>query len=380
MPGDGAYRNGKFGIDGNTHRIDDFCHHPTIVGLISCVIVQFTGSTLYVNKFGEDINIPIAINEYGNFVGNNTVTKMFAGVINWFICCAKTIDNRKGHLMSDISTSASLPGSVLSIITEIASIPGFRNEEFLINLRKAYMHGIGTEKGIDLGVFNQLFAGAESKIDAITEKAVLHEVKRQTLPVIINEVLVRGVYFVRRLVGEIIEKKDVMRIEWKKVIPYNNRTTTRMLTIATGTFTAVDMADAAVRASMKSVDLTTMMSNMILRVNFVGIGRFAIAVSVDLGMGVSKNVKRHSRIKIQEQELLLLNAKIEYKNAGMWKAAEQASETIEEAYEMAEEAAEEYKNTVVSVSSSLNNIGTMVPGIKKKNPSLVDEITDILEW
>ena len=50
LPGDGAYSSGKFGIDGKTHRIDDLCHHPTIVGLVCCVIVQFTGHTKYVNK------------------------------------------------------------------------------------------------------------------------------------------------------------------------------------------------------------------------------------------------------------------------------------------------------------------------------------------
>lgn len=126
LPGDGAYSLGKFGIDGNTHRIDDLCHHPTIAGLVCCVIVQFTGHTKYVNKYGEDIKIQITVNEYGNFVGKNPVTKLFAGVINWFITCAKTISNRKGHLMSDIATPAGLPGSLLSVITELASIPCFR--------------------------------------------------------------------------------------------------------------------------------------------------------------------------------------------------------------------------------------------------------------
>ncbi len=85
LPGDGAYKEDKHMIDGNTHRLDDLCHHPTLVGLVCCIIVQFTGSTKYVNKLGEDINIPVSVTEYGTFVGNNTVTKMFAGVINWFI-------------------------------------------------------------------------------------------------------------------------------------------------------------------------------------------------------------------------------------------------------------------------------------------------------
>lgn len=381
LPGDGAYSSGKFGIDGNTHRIDDLCHHPTIVGLVCCVIVQFTGHTKYVNKYGEDIEIPITVNEYGNFVGKNPVTKLFAGVINWFITCAKTISNRKGHLMSDIATPAGLPGSVLSIITELASIPCFRNKDFLLRLRDAFKNGIGTGKGqIDLGAFNVLFEGAQSKLDVITEKAVMHELKRQAMPVVINEILVRASYFIRRFISELKEKQDVREVEWKKVIPFNNRTIVRMMTIATGTFTAIDMADAAIHAATKSVDATTFFSNMLLRVNFVGVGRFAIAVTSDVGMGISRSVKRNQRIKLQKEQILLLDAKVYYKQAGMWIAAEDAGETLEEAYGMMEKTTETFAKAVVDVKNSLNNIGEMATAIEDKNPGLIDDISDILEW
>lgn len=381
LPGDGAYSSGSYGIDGTTHRLDDLCHHPTIVGLVCCVIVQFTGYTKYVNKYGEDIGIPITVNEYGNFVGKNPVAKLFAGVINWFITCAKTIANRKGHLMSDISTSASLPGSFLSIIMELASIPCFRNEEFLMRLRDALKKGIGTGNAqIDLGAFNVLFEGAQSKLDVVTEKAVMHELKRQAMPVIINEVLVRASYFIRRFITELKEKQDVSEVEWKKVIPFNNRTIVRMMTIATGTFTAIDMADAAVHAATKSVDASTFFSNMLLRVNFVGMGRFAIAVTSDVGMGISRSVKRNQRIKFQKEQILLLDAKVYYKQAGMWIAAEDVGETLEEAYGMMEKTTETFAKAVVDVKDSLNSIGEMAPAIEEKNPGLIDDITDILEW
>lgn len=381
LPGDGAYRSGNFGIDGNTHRIDDLCHHPTIVGLVCCVIVQFTGHTKYVNKYGEDIDIPVTVNEYGNFVGKNPVTKLFAGVINWFITCAKTIANRKGHLMSDIATPAGLPGSVLSIITELASIPCFRNEDFSLRLRDAFKNGIGTGKGqIDLGAFNVLFEGAQSKLDVVTEKALMHELKRQAMPVVINEILVRASYFIRRFISELKEKQDVGEVEWKKVIPFNNRTIVRMMTIATGTFTTIDMADAAVHAATKSVDASTFFSNMLLRVNFVGVGRFAIAVTSDVGMGISRSVKRNQRMKLQKEQILLLDAKVYYKQAGMWIAAEDVGETLEEAYGMMEKTTETFAQAVVDVRDSLNNIGEMATAIEDKNPGLIDDITDILEW
>lgn len=381
LPGDGNYRDGKFGIGGDTHRLDDLCHHPTLVGLICCIIVQFTKTSKYVNKYGEDINIPVKINDYGKFEGNNAVTKMFSGVINWFINCAGAAINRNGHLMSDIATSASLPGSFLSMITELASIPCFRDENFLKKLRDAYRKGIGTGKGqIDLGVFNALFEGAQSKLDVTTEMAVTHELKRQAMPVVINEVLVRGSYFIRRLISELREKNDVTNINWKNVIPFNNRTIVRMMTVATGTFTAVDMADAAVHAATKSADVSTFFTNMILRVNFVGVGRFAVAVASDVGMGVSREVKRSQRIKLQEEQILLLQAKVYYKQAEVWMAVESSAEALDELYEVMRESAKALAEAQQETSASLDNIGKMVPDIRRKNPGLTEDIIRFLKY
>lgn len=382
LPGDGAYQTGNFGVDGKTHRIDDLCHHPTFVGLVCCIIVQFTRHTLYVNQYGEDINIPITVNEYGDFVGKNAVTKLFAGVINWFITCAKTIANREGHLLSDITTSASLPGSFLSTIAELASIPCFRNEDFLHKLRDSYKKGIGTGKGqVDLGFFNKLFEGTrENKLDVATEKAIGHELKRQAMPIVINEVLVRAVFFIRRFISELKEKQSVTAVEWKNIIPLNNRTIVRMMTIASGTFTAVDMADAAVHSATKSVDMTSFLSNMVLRVNFVGIGRLAIAVGTDAVMGIHKEIDRNARIKLQKEQLYLLDAKVYYKQAEMWIAAEDAGATIEEAYKLMEDTTVELVNAVADIQASLDHIDDMIPKIEKKNPGLKAEIADILKW
>lgn len=384
LPGDGAYKGdmSKLGITPNTHRLDDLCHHPTLVGLVCCVIVQFTGSTLYVNKFGEDINIPITINEYGNFVGKNPVTKMFAGIINWFITCAKTIANRKGHLMSDIATEAGIPGGFLSTITELASIPCFRDADFLKKLRNAYVKGIGSGKNqIDLGAFNVLFEGASSKFDVRTETAIKSELKRQAMPVIINEVLVRGAYFIRHFIKELKEKNDVAQVDWSNVIPFNNRTIVRMMTIASGTFTAIDLADAAVRSAVKSGGIgPAFLKNMILRVNFVGVGRFTVAVATDVGMGIVREVKRNQRIRIYEEQIALTDAKVFYKQADTWIAAEKAGEAIEKAYEKIDATTEVFVESMQEMDDNLEKIGSYVPKIEEKNKGLLDDITDILEW
>jgi hypothetical protein len=116
----------------------------------------------------------------------------------------------------------------------------------------------------------------------------------------LNEVIVRSFYFIRRLVVEIREKKEFGKIEWKNTLPFKNRTIIRMLTIATGTFTLVDLADAAIRGAIKSGGNAALFAKeFILRVNFVGVGRFAVAVVTDMAMGVKRSRRRNERMAIQ---------------------------------------------------------------------------------
>lgn len=49
--------------------------------------------------------------------------------------------------------------------------------------------------------------------------AVLHEIGRQALPVIINEVIVRASYFIRRLYSELKQHDSIRELNWKKYFP-----------------------------------------------------------------------------------------------------------------------------------------------------------------
>lgn len=190
LPGDGSYNYKGSGVTHKTHHLDDFCHHPTLIGLICCILVQFSGEAKYHPVNGPAIKVAdIEVNSYGKFVSENSVGKIFCGIINWFITVAKTAANHKGHLMSDMAGSSSsktggagIPGSFLSTLKELSALPCFKDSNFTENLRKAYQNGIGTGKAqVDLGIFNGLFEGASSKFDMRTEMAVKHELKRQSI-------------------------------------------------------------------------------------------------------------------------------------------------------------------------------------------------------
>lgn len=400
LPGDGAYKEIINPITGKadkitnfSHHLDDFCHHPTLIGLICCIIVQFQGNTIYFDKNGEHFKLPIEVNEYGQFQGHNPITKLFSGVINWFLNCAKAMANAKGHWMSDLAGSKNsagegmgLPGSFMSLMKELSSIPIFKDSGFSKNLDKAFRNGIGEgKKQVDLGAFNALFEGegVSSQFDYRTENAIKGELKRQALPVIINEVLVRGVYFIRRFIVELKEHNSLMDINWKNVIPFRNRTIVRMMTISTGTFTAIDLADAAIEAAIKNagnVENPRFLKDFILRVNFVGIGRFAIAVGTDIGMGVKKQHLIKERMQYKAEDGMLQTGKLFYMQEGMWIEAVDTEKAIQELTETTEKTMLYYIESCDDISESIENIGNTAIEAEKKNPGLINEMKDILSW
>lgn len=344
FPGDNDWK-GKCSST-TAHHLDDFSHHPTFVGLIFSIIKQFTGETTYFTSKGN-VTIPVEVHSNGTLQGNTPITKVFCGVVNWFINCREIIRNTKGHWMSDLAGSsqaskggAGLPGSFMSLMKEFSGLPIFSKTDangnvtnaFAEFLRKAYMNGIGEGNGqVDLGIFNGLFEGASSKFDYRTELAVKKLLGKQAVPILIMEGLVRGTYFIRRLIQELKAKESLAEIDWKKTLPIGNRTVERMMTIATGTFTACDLLDATIRSGIKNgfdPKNPLFWKDFVLRVNFVGIGRFAIAVGADVGMGIARASKVNRRIEVKNVAIHLHHAKLFYKGAAAWIVIKEAEEAV----------------------------------------------------
>ncbi len=396
LPSDNAWNFKGSGISTFSHHLDDYCHHPTLVGLLCCIIVQFTGKASYRDKNGVKITKDVEVNSYGEFSSDNPVGKVFCGVVNWFVTCAKTIANRKGHLLSDMAGSsaaktggAGIPGSFISTLKELSSFFGGKDKDgnpvnaFADSIRRAYQNGIGTGKSqVDLGPFNCLFAGANSKFDARTEMAVKGLLKKQAVPVLVNEALVRGTYFIRHLIKELREKKSFAGVEWQNVIPFNNRTIVRMMTIATGTFTACDLADATIRSGISNgfaVQNPKFWTDIILRVNFVGVGRFAVAVATDAAMGV-KSANRHwDRISAQTEHIHLLNARVQYKMADVWIHVDGTERAMHEFQDACSKAWNFWQESYAEQNRSLKKSVLAIKQIDAKSNGFKDFILEELE-
>lgn len=288
----------KFPIpsDGNTpdfggglqHHLRDFAHHPTIVGLIFSLLTQFT-----YKSYGTDANGAFHIANVPEiskaFIGEDVPTKILFGTITWFF-----------HLVSDVAGSSGtigksggtgIPGPLLALAKELSVLPLFKNinvgdHSLSVFLSKLF-NGTLLAKHEESG---RIIKDTVLKFDLRGELGVGIELGRQAIPVAANECIVRSFYFIRRLAIEIRENDicslaDLSKIDWARVKPANNPTIDRMLTIATGVFTTVDIGEAIITQKYW------------LSINYVGVGRFAVAVGEDVTWCLkARNVKKIKRM------------------------------------------------------------------------------------
>ena len=363
---------------GRQHHLRDFAHHPTPTGLMFSMLTQFSGCCYGTDTNGLFIVVPV---KDVNRIGKTLPEKIVYGTVYWFL-----------HLVSDMAGTSKtagngtgLPGPLLSFAKEVSVLPFFRDiriddMQLSVWISKLF-NGTLLAKRDENGKIIEAV-----KFDLRTEVGIGHELGRQAVPVLLNECIVRAFYFIRRLYLEVKETgikslNEIDVIDWKKVLPFKNRTITRMLTIATGTFTALDLADAAVHAAAKSgVGNPMFLTNFALRVNFVGVGRCVVAVGIDVGMEFKKNRTRNERMLIYNQQMHLMNAKVFYKQADMWLEAKEASIVIDEAYNMIASTHQYFIEARDEIEENLNKIDECLPEVEQKNKGILDEINDILIW
>ena len=264
---------------GLQHHLRDFCHHPTIVGLVFSILSQFTGKGFGTGTDGifKIIDLP-----QGAVLGNNFCEKLFYGTIGWI-----------GHLISDMAGSnqtpgagTGIPGHILSFLKEASTLPIVK--DFTVKYKgDDISFSVWVSKLFNGTYFAPGANGERIKLDLRTEMGVAHQIGKQAIPVIANECIVRCFYFVRRLYLEIKQKEihtlaDLKKLNPKNFLPFNNRTITHMITVSSGVFFAVTTSAAAVKAAVKSKgNQGAFVADFLLNINYVGVGRFVIALGAE---------------------------------------------------------------------------------------------------
>ena len=117
-----------------------------------------------------------------------------------------------------------------------------------------------------------------------------------------------------------------------------------------------------------------------LRVNFVGVGRFAIAVYSDVSMGSQRERLRDERIAVLSQQLHWANAKVAYLQGDAWQTAGRTATSLQEAEQMMRQSAEIFVAAWEANRGSMRRIGQMQPKIQSRNPQLIHDIQQTLKW
>ena len=270
IPADGSASDFGGGLQ---HHLRDFAHHPTIIGLIFSLLTQFT-----YKSYGTDLNgnfIMVDVPDKSKiFIGEDIFSKIVNGTIIWFF-----------HLISDMAGSRStvglsggtgIPGPILSIAKEMSVIPFFKNfkkDDMSISLFLSKLfNGTLLAKHDENG---KIIPDSIVKLDLRGEMGFVVELEKQIIPVIANECIVQTFYMIRRLAQQIkqVDIKsidDFKKVRVNEIFPINSPTLARMLTVATGVFTTLDVSDAVITRKYW------------VSVNYVGIGRFTLALGNEM--------------------------------------------------------------------------------------------------
>ena len=315
---DNIWKGEGIGVSAKNHRLADLAHHPTPIGLASSILVQFLRFGSFVNKNGE---------WHFKFVKTDDedilkvlVPAVISGILNWLVFIAEThseqksesmkkivhfaastpilievakcVDNWFGHLVSDMGGSKNtagagmgIPGIFISMLYEVASLPVLKDS------------GLSE-------IVNDLYEN--QKIDMRHELAYLKAAGKQMIPVALNEIYIRILYFVGRL-GDLQRRQSLgEKVDWHEVIPFNNRTVDRMLMIASMTFNVADTADAAVRAAIESgANWVLFSGRFVARHNYVGAGRSVLAIVKEVQNDQKEAQLIHEKMILSEAKAAL---------------------------------------------------------------------------
>nr|WP_202409824.1 hypothetical protein [Halobacillus litoralis] len=257
-----------FGLNPTNHHFKSLAHNPSLLGLFFSILDQFTNSSHFISR-GELISLVDADGKF-ELRGNNIPSKLYCAFANWF-----------GHLISDMSGSSGSNGRGMGIPSPLWT---WTND--IIALKRSL--------NIPVSRFDNSIN--ELAIKIYKEGYDTRFQSTQAIPVFINELLVRLVFAIRRLIKYFAETDKETRsfsLMWKKCEPFSNPTIKRVLTVAHGTFCLIDIGDATFRGFVTGAGSFNP-TEFFLRLNIVGVGRLTISLygEVKREIGIQKTEKK----------------------------------------------------------------------------------------
>lgn len=254
--------------------------HPSLAGLVFSVLQQFCGKAISVSDNGT-----ISKHKLPDYyvVGDTNAEKIVYAVFYWLFALAADEAISKRHVLDEMGISKEL----LAKIKEFANIP------FIKDIPSNYEE---SERKFSEWLKNTI-AGAElySEDDDDNKKvnplfALLGfalNFAEDAFPVLVNECIVRSLYMLVRICGEVKNRHvtsfdELMMIPAKDILPVDDHVLSRMSLIASASFVGANIAGATLKAVKDKKQNGKKFSDTFLaEINIAGIGRFLFACASD---------------------------------------------------------------------------------------------------
>lgn len=401
LPLDNVFQ-GEKGINAISHHLDDIAHHPTPMGLVAALLGKFLRVAVLVDKKGH-WHLKFAKQDPKEWLKVIAPIVVSAAILTWLLYQAKNPEKKYNKLPKPIQRLIKLLAetpAAISVLMAISEWLGHLASDMAGSSSSAYKgkRGMGVS-GIFLSLLKEFssipplnFTPLPKVIDEMykndgldmrTELGMLEDIGKylgkQAIPVIGGEIVVRTFYFVRHLVQELHIKEELNLVDWKSILPFGNRTIARMMTIESAVFTAFDITDASIRSTIKTggPENPLFWKELIFSVNFVGIGRCVIAVEVEIKEEYDKRKVLKERIDCKYQLLTLRGAKMYIYQNNMWRAAQNAKESIDELSNCFFQVDSLIFGFMHHVGHDFEDIPEILQGIDEHNPDLGEKIRKI---
>ena len=270
-----------FDLNPTNHHFKSLGHNPTLLGLFFSILDQFcTPNQSHFVTDGELIALQNADPGF-ELRGSNVPSKLFCAFVNWF-----------GHLISDMSGSSGSKGRGMGIPSPFWS---WTNDIIAIK-SKLGIPVSGFDKSLNELALNIYKEGYDARFQAA-----------QVIPVFINEILVRLIYSIRRMIkyySSVTATERSFKRMWKKCEPFSNATVKRMLTVAHGTFCLIDAGDAVIRGFAAGGGYFNV-EEFAMRLNIVGVGGFAISLYGEVNRGLKKSLAQEDTYFLRREKVIL---------------------------------------------------------------------------
>ncbi|MCC8136007.1 MAG: hypothetical protein LIO40_04955 [Ruminococcus sp.] len=276
-----------FDLNATKHHFKSLAHNLSLLGLFFSILDQFCNTSHFVTD-GKLVSLQKAGDNW-ELRGNNTSSKLFCGFVNWI-----------GHLISDVSGSSSSAAKGNRGIGIPSPLWTWTNDIIAIKA-KLGLNITETNKAMNELALNIFEKGYDTRFQTT-----------QAIPVFLNELLVRLIYAIRRLFryfSQTPKSERSFTLMWKMCEPFSNVSVKRMLTVAHGTFCLLDVGDAVGRSFAAGGGIFNVVE-FVLRLNIVGVGRFAISLYGEVKSAISYNhAKREA--DFASREIIIVNNYIE---------------------------------------------------------------------